>query len=91
MHYRSQRRSVLFTAPGLIVGALAIGAAGGISVSPGDILALVEKPHLLVAVLFVGAFTGIMVEQALSRMRRQDGARGTARAGRNSARRRMPS
>ncbi|UFX06559.1 DUF2726 domain-containing protein (plasmid) [Sinorhizobium medicae WSM1115] len=71
MHYRSQRRSVLFTAPGLVVGALAVGAVGGISVSPGDILALVEKPHLLVAVLFVGAFTGIMVEQALTRMRRQ--------------------
>lgn len=71
MHYRPQWRSVLITAPGLAIGALAIGAAGGISVSPAEILALIEKPHLLVAVLFVGAFAGMTVEQALARMRRQ--------------------
>ncbi|QND41673.1 DUF2726 domain-containing protein [Rhizobium leguminosarum bv. viciae] len=38
---------------------------------PPEILALIEKPHLLVAVLFVGAFVGMTVEQFLSRMRRE--------------------
>jgi len=71
MHYRSQRRSVLFAAPGLVIGALAVGAAGGFSVNPAEIIALIEKPYLLVAVLFIGAFAGITVEQALSRVRRQ--------------------
>jgi hypothetical protein len=38
---------------------------------PAEIIALVEKPHLLIAVLLVGAFAGITVEQFLSKMRRQ--------------------
>ncbi|MEY9584276.1 DUF2726 domain-containing protein [Sinorhizobium fredii] len=79
MHYRSQRRSVRFAAPGLVVGALAVGAAGGISVSPAEILALIEKPHLLIAVLFVGAFAGITVEQALARRRQAWRARHRSR------------
>lgn len=36
-----------------------------------EILALIEKPHLLAAVLFVGVFAGVTVEQFFSRMRRQ--------------------
>lgn len=71
MHYRPQKRSLLFTAPGLVIGALAVGSAGGMSVIPAEVLALMDRPHLLIAVLLVGAFAGIMVEQALSRMRRQ--------------------
>lgn len=35
--YRSPKRSVLFTAPGLVIGALAVGASGGMTV--GDLLA----------------------------------------------------
>ncbi|QFI68708.1 hypothetical protein EKH55_3834 [Sinorhizobium alkalisoli] len=57
MHYRPQKRSLLFTAPGLVIGALAVGSAGGMSVSPADVLALIEKPHLLIAVLFVCSAT----------------------------------
>ncbi|MBY5853886.1 DUF2726 domain-containing protein [Rhizobium ruizarguesonis] len=38
---------------------------------PPEILALIEKPHLLVAVLFVGAFAGMTVEQFISRVRKQ--------------------
>ncbi|POH33701.1 MULTISPECIES: DUF2726 domain-containing protein [Sinorhizobium] len=72
MQYR--QRSVLFTAPGLIIGALAVGAAGPDGMTVGDLLAdlqeLTEKPHLLIAILFVGTFAGITVEQFLSRMRR---------------------
>lgn len=36
-HRSSQKRSVLFTAPGLLIGALAVGAAGATTV--GDLLA----------------------------------------------------
>jgi hypothetical protein len=38
---------------------------------PPEILALAEKPHLLIAVLLVGALVGIAFERLLSRMRRQ--------------------
>jgi Protein of unknown function (DUF2726) len=38
---------------------------------PPEIIALIEKPHLLIAVLLVGAFAGMTVEQFLSKMRRQ--------------------
>ena len=38
---------------------------------PPEIVSLIEKPHLLVAVLFVGAFAGMTVERFLSKMRRQ--------------------
>ena len=36
-----------------------------------DITALIEKPHLLIAVLLIGAFAGMTVERFLSKMRRQ--------------------
>ncbi|MEY9325805.1 sunset domain-containing protein [Sinorhizobium fredii] len=32
-YQRPQRRSVLFTAPGLVIGALTVGAAGGMTAS----------------------------------------------------------
>ena len=38
---------------------------------PPEIIALIEKPHLLIAVLLVGAFAGMGVERFLSTMRRQ--------------------
>jgi len=38
---------------------------------PPEIIALIEKPHLLIAVLLVGAFAGMTVEQFLFRIRRQ--------------------
>ena len=38
---------------------------------PPEIVGLIEKPHLLIAVLLVGAFAGTIVERFLSRMRRQ--------------------
>src|SRR5262245_55903195 len=38
---------------------------------PPEIIALIEKPHLLIAVLLVGASAGMAVEQLLSKMRRQ--------------------
>ena len=38
---------------------------------PPEILALIAKPHLLIAVLAVGAFAGMIVEQSFSRMRRE--------------------
>jgi len=38
---------------------------------PPEIIALIEKPYLLVAVLLVGAFAGTIIERFLSRMRRQ--------------------
>lgn len=38
---------------------------------PIEIVALIEKPHLLVAVLLVGALAGMLVERLLSTMRRQ--------------------
>jgi hypothetical protein len=37
-----------------------------------EIIALIEKPHLLIAVLLVGAFAGMVMEQFLSNMRRQE-------------------
>ncbi|WP_349433837.1 DUF2726 domain-containing protein [Pararhizobium sp. A13] len=72
-HRNQQRRWVPLTAPGLVIGALAVGAAGGMTVYDRlEIIALIEKPPLLlVAVLFVGAVAGMTVEQFLSRMRRQ--------------------
>lgn len=39
---------------------------------PVEILALTAKPHLLAAVLALGAFAGIMVERFLSNVRRWD-------------------
>ncbi|MEY9722163.1 hypothetical protein ABIA22_004717 [Sinorhizobium fredii] len=41
MHYR--QRSVLFAAPGLVIGAVAVAAAGGMTL--GDL----ENPELLIA------------------------------------------
>jgi hypothetical protein len=38
---------------------------------PSEITALIDKPHLLIAVLLVGAFAGMIVERFLSQMRRQ--------------------
>src|SRR6185503_14856144 len=38
---------------------------------PPEILALIAKPHLLIAVLVVGAFAGIAIERFRSKMRRQ--------------------
>lgn len=58
MHYR--HRSVLFAAPGLVIGAVAVGATGGITL--GDF----EKPELLIASLFVGFIIGMAVEELRS-------------------------
>ncbi|MET4691109.1 DUF2726 domain-containing protein [Sinorhizobium fredii] len=63
MHYRN--RSVLFAAPGLVIGAVAIAAAGGMTL--GDF----DKPELLLAALSVGFIVGMAVEELLSTMRRQ--------------------
>ena len=38
---------------------------------PPEIIALIDKPHLLIAVLLVGAFAGMTVERFLSQVRRQ--------------------
>ena len=38
---------------------------------PPEIIALIEKPYLLIAVLLVGAFAGMIIERFLSKMRRQ--------------------
>jgi hypothetical protein len=38
---------------------------------PPEIIALIEKPHLMIAVLTVGAFLGMSVERFLSKLRRQ--------------------
>ena len=38
---------------------------------PAEITALIEEPHLLIAVLLVGAFAGMGIERYLSKMRRQ--------------------
>jgi len=38
---------------------------------PAEIAALIEKPHLLIAVLLVGALAGMGIERYLSKMRRQ--------------------
>lgn len=37
---------------------------------PPEILALIDQPHLLIAVLFVGAFVGMSVERFLTKRRR---------------------
>ena len=38
---------------------------------PPEIVALIEKPHLLIAVLLVGAFAGMTVQQFRFKVRRQ--------------------
>jgi hypothetical protein len=38
---------------------------------PPEIIALIDKPHLLIVVLLVGAFAGMTVQQFLSKRRRQ--------------------
>ena len=63
MHYR--QRSVLFAAPGLAIGAIALGSADGMTL--GDF----EKPEMLIASLFVGFIIGMAVAELLSTMRRQ--------------------
>ncbi|ULR47597.1 DUF2726 domain-containing protein [Rhizobium sp. K102] len=63
MQYR--QRSVLFAAPGLIIGAAAVGASGGITIAD------FEKPELLIAALFVGIILGMAVEQFLTATSRQ--------------------
>ncbi|WP_017968306.1 DUF2726 domain-containing protein [Rhizobium leguminosarum] len=63
MHYR--QRSVLFAAPGLIIGAAALGASGAITIADFD------EPELLIAVLFVGLIIGMAVEQILGTTRKQ--------------------
>src|SRR5690349_12307964 len=63
MHYR--QRSVLFAAPGLIIGGAALGASGGITVADFD------KPELLIAALFVGLIIGMAVEQLLAMTRKR--------------------
>ncbi len=37
---------------------------------PPEILALIDKPLSLIAVLFVGALAGIMVEQFINKQKR---------------------
>ncbi|PDT50590.1 MULTISPECIES: DUF2726 domain-containing protein [Sinorhizobium] len=64
MQYR--QKSVLFAAPGLVIGVVAVAAAGGMTV--GD----VEAPELLIAALFVGVIVGMAIEQLLSNMRSQE-------------------
>ncbi len=63
MHYRQW--SVLFAAPGLAIGAVAVGAAGGMTLSD------FEKPEMLIASLFVGFIIGVSVAELLSMTRRQ--------------------
>ena len=63
MHYR--QKSVLFAAPWLVVGFVAVVVSGGMTVND------FEKPELLLAALFVGVIVGMAVEQCLSAMRRQ--------------------
>ncbi len=60
-----RQRSVLFAAPGLVIGVVAVGAAGGMTL--GDF----EKPELLIASLFVGFIIGMAVDELLSMMRKQ--------------------
>jgi hypothetical protein len=38
---------------------------------PIELVALIEKPYLLVAILLLGAFAGVSIERFLSKMRRQ--------------------
>ncbi|APG93115.1 DUF2726 domain-containing protein [Sinorhizobium americanum] len=63
MHYR--QKSVLFAAPWLVIGTVAVFASGGMTVKD------FEKPELLIAALFVGVIVGMAVEQWFSGMRRQ--------------------
>ncbi len=63
MHYR--QRSVLSVAPGLVIGTVAIGAAGGMTF--GDF----ESSEMLIASLLVGIIIGMAVAELLSMMRRQ--------------------
>ncbi|MBB4292214.1 hypothetical protein GGE16_004290 [Rhizobium leguminosarum] len=63
MHDR--QRSVLFAAPGLIIGAAALGASSGLTIADFD------KPELLIAALFVGLIIGMAVEQLLATTRKQ--------------------
>ncbi|WP_209893441.1 DUF2726 domain-containing protein [Rhizobium leguminosarum] len=63
MHYR--QRSVLFAAPWLIIGAVAVGVSSGITVAD------IEQPELLIAALFIGLLIGMAVEQFLATLRRQ--------------------
>ncbi|MBX5213971.1 DUF2726 domain-containing protein [Rhizobium sp. NLR10a] len=72
MHYR--QTSVLFAVPGLIIGAAAVGASGGITVADFD------RPELLIAALFIGLVIGMAVEQLLPTTRKQ------ARLARNRSR-----
>ncbi|AUX76307.1 DUF2726 domain-containing protein [Sinorhizobium fredii] len=64
MQYR--QKSVLFAAPGLVIGVVAVAAAGGMTV--GDF----EAPELLISALFVGVIVGMAIEQLLSNMRSQE-------------------
>ncbi|PDT49570.1 MULTISPECIES: DUF2726 domain-containing protein [Sinorhizobium] len=66
MQYR--QKSVLFAAPGLVIGVVAVAAAGGMTVSD------FEAPELLIAALFVGVIVGMAIEQILSNMRSQEAA-----------------
>lgn len=45
---------------------------------PPEISALIDKPHLLIAVLFVGALAGMAVEQMVSKQRRAEWRRRNA-------------
>ncbi|MBX5225079.1 DUF2726 domain-containing protein [Rhizobium sp. NLR9b] len=63
MHYR--QRSMLFAAPWLIIGAVAVAAPGDVTVADFD------KPELLIAALFVGFAVGMAVEQLLAWRRKQ--------------------
>ncbi|WP_080578848.1 hypothetical protein [Sinorhizobium fredii] len=71
MHYR--RKSVLFAAPWLVIGLVAVGASGGMT------LADFEKPELLIAVLFVGVIVGLAVEQLLAATRKEASEAGNQR------------
>ena len=63
MAYR--QRSILVAAPGLVIGLVAIGASGGMTIAD------FEKPELLIAVLFVGVIVGMAVEQLLAATRNE--------------------
>lgn len=66
MQYR--QKSVLFAAPGLVIGVVAVAAAGGMTVSD------FEAPELLIAALLVGVIVGMAIEQILANMRSQEAA-----------------
>jgi len=58
---------------------------------PSEITALLDKPYLLIAILMIGAFAGVMIEQLLPRSRRNTWREGnrwrgvTKRSGSNIA------